>query len=201
MQRTAVISILVLTLGLGGATAAAQDVYTIDPNHSNVAFKVRHLVSRVGGEFTDFEGTITADFNNLDACGVQFTIQSASIDTRNEDRDGHLRSADFFDVEKFPEIAFTSNKITKIDDDSFAVAGILTMRGVSNPITLTVDYLGSMTAMGGTRAGYELSTTLDRKDWGISWNRALDAGGLILGDDVEIVIDLEVVKQVAKSDQ
>ena len=193
MRKAINITALVLVLGFG--TAAAQDLYTIDPSHSNVAFKVRHLVSKVGGEFTEFDGTITADFNNLDVSGVQFSIQAASLDTRNEDRDSHLRSVDFFDVEKYPEITFTSTKVTKIDKDSFAVAGILTMHGVSKPITLTVDYLGEMTAMGGTRAGYELSTTLDRKDFGISWNRALDTGGFILGDDVVVNINLEVIKQ------
>ncbi len=193
MRRTALITALVLVLGFGAA--AAQDVYTIDPNHSSVAFKIRHLVSKVGGGFTDFGGTITADFGNLDVSGVQFSIRTASIDTRNEDRDGHLRSSDFFDVEKFPEITFTSTKITKVDKDSFAVAGTLTMHGVSKPTTLTVDYLGEMNAMGGTRAGYELSTTLDRKDFGVSWNRALDTGGFILGDDVAVMINLEVVKK------
>jgi polyisoprenoid-binding protein YceI len=193
MRKATLITALALVLGFG--TAAAQDIYTIDPNHSNVAFKVRHLVSKVGGEFTEFEGTITADFSNLDVSGVQFSIQAASLDTRNEDRDNHLRSVDFFDVEKYPEITFTSTKVTKIDKDSYAVAGILTMHGVSKPITLTVDYLGEMTAMGGTRAGYELSTTLDRKDFGVSWNRALDTGGFILGDDVMVNINLEVVKQ------
>ena len=193
MRKVTMIIALVLVLGFG--TAAAQGIYTIDSNHSNVAFKVRHLVSKVGGEFTEFDGTITVDFSNLDVSGVQFTIQAASLDTRNKDRDSHLRSVDFFDVEKFPEITFTSTKITKIDNDSFAVAGTLTMHGVSKPITLTVDYLGEMTAMGGTRAGYELSTTLDRKDFGVSWNRALDTGGFILGDDVAVIINLEVVKQ------
>jgi polyisoprenoid-binding protein YceI len=187
------ITALVLVLGFG--TVTAQEIYTIDPNHSNVAFKVRHLVSKVGGEFTEFDGTITADFSNLDVSGVQFSIQAASLDTRNEDRDNHLRSADFFDVEKYPEITFTSTKVTKIDNDSYAVAGILSMHGVSKSITLTVDYLGEMTAMGGTRAGYELSTTLDRKDFGVSWNRALDTGGFILGDEVGVNINLEVVKQ------
>ncbi len=193
MRKVTMITALVLVLGFG--TVTAQEIYTIDPNHSNVAFKVRHLVSKVGGEFTKFDGTITADFSNLDVSGVQFSIQAASLDTRNEDRDNHLRSVDFFDVEKYPEITFTSTKVTKIDNDSYAVAGILTMHGVSKSITLTVDYLGEMTAMGGTRAGYELSTTLDRKDFGVSWNRALDTGGFILGDEVGVNINLEVVKQ------
>jgi polyisoprenoid-binding protein YceI len=187
---------LVLVLGFG--SAAAEGTYVIDTVHSNVGFKVRHLVSKVSGEFTDFSGMIVADFEKLDASSVEFTVKTASIDTGNEKRDDHLRSADFFDVEKFPEITFKSSKITKIDDDSFAVAGTLTMHGVSREITITVDFLGEMTAMGGTRAGYELTTTLNRKDYGVSWNRALDAGGFVLGDDVEVNIALEVVKQEAE---
>ena len=193
MRKTAILTALVLVLGFG--TVAAQGTYDIDTVHSNIGFKVRHLVSKVSGEFTEFDGTIVADFGNLDASSVEFTIQASSIDTRNEKRDGHLRSVDFFDVEKYPEITFKSSKITKIDGDSYAVVGALTMHGVSREITLMVDFLGEMTAMGGTRAGYELTTTLNRKDFEISWNRALDAGGFVLGDDVEISINLELIKQ------
>jgi polyisoprenoid-binding protein YceI len=174
----------------------ASGTYTIDSVHSSVAFKVRHLVSRTAGEFNDFSGTITADFENLAGSGVELRIQAASIDTKDEGRDKHLRSADFFDVEKYPEITFSSSKVTKVDDTSFAVVGTLNMHGVSRQITLTVTYLGEATdPWGGTRAGYELSTTLNRKDYGISWNKTLDNGGLILGDEVEISIDLEVVKK------
>jgi len=193
MRKTAFLTALVLVLGFG--TVAAQGTYGIDTAHSSVGFKVRHLVSKVSGGFNDFDGTIVADFGNLDSSSVEFTIQATSIDTKNEKRDGHLRSADFFDVEKYPEISFKSSKITKIDGDSYAVTGILTMHGVSKETILTVDYLGEMTAMGGTRAGYELTTTITRKDFGVSWNRALDAGGFVLGDDVEININLEVIKQ------
>jgi len=196
MRKTAILTALVLVLSFG--TVAAQGTYDIDTVHSNVGFKVRHLVSKVSGEFTEFDGTIVADFGNLDASSVEFTIQASSIDTRNEKRDGHLRSVDFFDVKKYPEITFKSSKITKIDGDSYAVAGALTMHGVSREITLTVDFLGEMTAMGGTRAGYELTTTLNRRDFEISWNRALDAGGFVLGDDVEISINLELIKQEAE---
>ena len=196
MRKTAILTALVLVLGFG--TVAAQGTYGIDSAHSSVGFKVRHLVSRVSGGFNEFDGTIVADFENLDASSVEFTIQASSIDTKNEKRDGHLRSPDFFDVEKYPEITFKSSKITKIDGDSFAAAGTLTMRGVSKEVVLTVDFLGEMTAMGGTRAGYELTTTLNRKDYGVSWNRALDAGGFVLGDDVEININLEVIKQEAE---
>ena len=175
MRKKAILTALVLILGLG--TVAAQGTYGIDSVHSNVGFKVRHLVSKTSGEFTDFDGMIVADFGNLDASSVEFTVQTASVDTKNEKRDGHLRSADFFDAEKYPEIVFKSSKITKIDDDSFAVTGALAMHGVNKEITLRVDFLGEIKAMGGTRAGYELTTTLNRKDFGISWNRALDAGG------------------------
>jgi len=193
MRKTIIFTALVLVIGFG--TVSAQGTYGIDTTHSSVSFKVRHLVSKVSGGFNDFDGTIVADFGNLDASSVDFTIQASSIDTKNEKRDGHLRSADFFNVEEFPEITFKSSKITKIDGDSYAVVGTLTMYGVSKEITLTVDFLGEMTAMGGTRAGYELTTTVDRKDYGVSWNRALDAGGFVLGDDVEININLEVIKQ------
>ena len=193
MRKTALLTALVLILGFG--TVAAQGTYGIDTVHSNVGFKVRHLVSKTSGEFTDFSGKIVADFGNLNASSVEFTIQASSIDTENEKRDGHLRSADFFDVEKYPEITFKSSKITRISGDSYAVTGTLTMHGVSKETTLSVDYLGEINAMGGTRAGYELTTTLNRKDFGISWNRALDAGGFVLGDDVEININLEVIKQ------
>ena len=193
MRKTAILTALVLVLGFG--TVAAQGTYGIDTVHSHVGFKVRHLVSKVSGQFTDFDGTIVADFGKLDSSSVDFTIQAASIDTKNEKRDGHLRSADFFDVEKYPEITFKSSKITRIDDDSYAVAGTFTMHGVSKEITLTVDFLGEMTAMGGTRAGYELTTTINRKDYGVSWNRAIEAGGIVLGDDVEVNIALELIKQ------
>ena len=195
MRKKLTLAALFIVLGLG--TAAAQGTYAIDSAHARVGFKVRHLVSRVAGSFTEFDGAITADFGNLDASGVELVIKTASIDTANEKRDGHLRSADFFDVEKYPEITFSSSKITKVDDDSYAVAGTLTMHGVSNEITLTVDFLGEMEAMGGVRAGYELSTTVNRKDYGVSWNRALDSGGFVLGDDVEVSINLEVIKQQA----
>jgi polyisoprenoid-binding protein YceI len=193
MRKTALITTLIVWLGVGAA--AAQGVYTIDTVHSNVNFKVRHLISKTGGEFNDFSGTITADFANLDRSSVEFVIDATSIDTKNEDRDKHLRSEDFFDVERFPEITFKSNKITRIDDTTFAVTGDLTMHGVTKQVTLTVQHLGEMVAMGGTRAGYELSTVLNRKDFDIVWNKTLDNGGLVLGDDVEVEIHLEVVKQ------
>ncbi|MCU0304321.1 MAG: YceI family protein [Thermoanaerobaculales bacterium] len=183
--------ILIATAGLAGAAT-----YTVDKTHSGVDFKVRHLVSKTPGKFTDFEGTIVADLANLDASSVTFTIKAASIDTGNADRDKHLRSADFFDVETYPEITFTSSKITKAGDNSYAVTGTLTMHGVSKTVTLPVTYLGEVKdPWGNTKAGFEIETTLDRKDYGIVWNKALDAGGVLLGDEVEITINLETQKK------
>jgi len=193
MRKT--LTLIALGALLAAVPAAAQGTYSIDTAHSNVGFKIRHLVARVSGEFTEFDGTIVADFQNLDASSVELTITTASIDTGNEKRDGHLRSADFFDAENYPEITFKSSKITKKDDGPYVVAGILNMRGVAQPVILNVDYLGEMQAMGGIRAGYEVSTTINRQDFGVSWNRTLDQGGVLLGDDVEVTINLEVVKQ------
>jgi polyisoprenoid-binding protein YceI len=187
-----------LALGLAAFAAAllAADTYTIDKNHSDASFTIRHFASKVHGRFADFGGTIQADPAKPDASSVTFTIKATSIDTNNGDRDKHLRSADFFDVEKFPEITFQSAKFASTGKDSYAVTGTLTMHGVSKEITLPVTYLGSVKDPRGTeRASFELSTKLNRKDYGINWNRALDSGGFMLSDDVEITIDLETVKK------
>ena len=187
-RNTFVLSLVVLA----AAGLAHASTYTIDQAHSNVSFKVRHLVSKTAGQFNDFNGTIVADFADLDASSVAFTIQTASIDTENEDRDKHLRSEDFFDVGTYPEITFVSKKITKSGENTFAVTGTLTMHGVAKTVTLPVTFLGEgPSPWGGRVAGWEIQTTLDRKDYGIIWNKALDAGGMILGDEVEITINLE----------
>ena len=187
-RNTFVLSFVVLA----AAGLAHAGTYTIDQAHSNVSFKVRHLVSKTAGQFNDFNGTIVADFADLDASSVAFTIQAASIDTENEDRDKHLRSEDFFDVGTYPEITFVSKKITKSGENTFAVTGTLTMHGVAKTVTLPVTFLGEgPSPWGGRVAGWEIQTTLDRKDYGIIWNKALDAGGMILGDEVEITINLE----------
>jgi polyisoprenoid-binding protein YceI len=194
------LTVIALAILLAANPAAAQATYTVDTAHSNVGFSIRHLVSTVSGEFTEFSGTITEDFANLDNSHVEFVIETASIDTRNDKRDGHLRSADFFDAENHPEITFSSTKITKKDADSFVVAGALNIRGVERQVLLNVDYLGEMQAMGGTRAGYKISTTLNRQDFGVAWNRTLEQGTLLLGDEVEVSINLEVVKNEPKSE-
>jgi polyisoprenoid-binding protein YceI len=172
------------------------ETFTIDPFHSEVTFQIRHLVSQVRGRFNEFSGAVDMDPKNLPNSSVEFQIKAASIDTNAPDRDKHLRSADFFDVEKFPEITFKSKSIKPAGKDTYNVTGTLTMHGVSKEVTLPVTYLGQA-SMKGTRAGFATATTLDRKDYGVSWNRALDNGGAILGDEVKVEVNLETVKKEA----
>lgn len=185
---------LAVLLAIAAATpAAAQQRWEIDGVHSEVSFRIRHLVSQVRGSFRDFSGRVVTDEANPAASKVSFTIQAASIDTGNADRDNHLRSADFFDVQQFPTITFVSTNIAPQGNNRFAVTGTLTMHGVAKEITLPVEFTGTMKdPMGNTKAGFETSTTLNRKDYGIVWNRALDTGGFVLGDDVTVSISLQV---------
>jgi polyisoprenoid-binding protein YceI len=174
----------------------AAETYTVDKTHSDVSFQVRHFVSKVRGNFTNFDGTIQVDAAKPEASSVVFTIKAASINTNNEDRNKHLNSPDFFDTEKFPEITFKSSKVVPAGKDKYNVTGAFTMHGVTREITLPVTYLGSVKdPRGGERAGFELNTKLDRKEYGIVWNKTLDAGGTMLSDDVDVTISLETVKK------
>jgi polyisoprenoid-binding protein YceI len=178
--------------------AAAADTYAVDKTHSEVLFSVKHLVSRVSGQFQDFAGTILIDRAKPEASSAEFTIKATSISTKETRRDDHLRSPDFFDVAKFPEITFKSTKVTPKEKDAFEVTGDLTMHGVTKPVVLAVGFLGDIKdQMGNDKAGFEATTTLNRKDFGILWNKALDQGGYVLGDDVKIVINLEAAKPKA----
>ncbi len=186
----------VAALSLLATLPLQADTFAIDAGHSEVGFQVRHLVSQTRGRFNDFAGTIDLDPKNLANSSVDFKIKATSIDTNMADRDKHLRGADFFDVEKYPEITFKSKSIKAAGNDTYNVLGTLTMHGVSKDITLPVTYLGqAQDPWGNTRAGFEATTTLNRKDFGIIWNKALDAGGAMLGDDVKININLETVKK------
>jgi polyisoprenoid-binding protein YceI len=195
LRRPRMLALFLFTAA-AAAPLFAADTYTIDKVHSTVGFTVRHFASRVHGSFGDFEGTIQADTARPEASSVVLTIKSASIDTKNDKRDGDLRSENFFDVAKFPEIAFKSTKIAPTGKDTYAVTGTFTMHGVTKEITLPVTYLGSMKdPWGNERASFSLSTKLNRKDYGINWNKALDNGSLMLSDEVEITIDLETIKK------
>jgi len=193
LKCTVISAVLLTALA---APAGASDTYIIDPVHSDVTFKIRHLVSKVTGRFGSFHGTIIVDFSSLDESSVEFVIGADSIDTGDKNRDQHLRSADFFDTEQHPEITFTSNKITRIEGDRYAVTGPLTLHGVTREVTLPVTFLGEVEdPWGNTKAGFEIATTLDRKDFDITWNKTLDAGGVLLGDEVEISIGVEATRE------
>lgn len=188
-----------LSLLLSASPALAQDTWTVDQAHSEIGFQIRHFVTKVRGRFTDFSGSIVADPAKPEASSVEFTIKAASIDTAVENRDKDLRSNNFFDVEKFPEITFKSSKVKPAGKDRYDVTGTLIMHGVSREVTLPVTFLGSVPTKDregreGAKAGFETSVTLNRKDFDITWNRALDTGGAMLGDDVLVQINLETNK-------
>ena len=191
-------SLLLLTTLAPAATAEPIE-FGIDGAHSAVAFKVRHFFTQVPGHFDTFDGTIVYDAEKPEASSVEMTVQADSIDTGNENRDGHLRSADFFDVEKFPTLTFKSVSVKSVGDGELEVLGDFTMHGVTKRLTVPVNVLGLMTGEQ-ARAGFSTEFNLDRKEFGIEWNRALDNGGTILGDEVKITIDLEVVEKKAESE-
>jgi polyisoprenoid-binding protein YceI len=184
---------------LAATTAGAAETFTFDKVHSDVGFQIRHFVSKVRGRFTDYDGTIVVDKAKPEASSVELTIKAASIDTDNENRDKDLRGPNYFDVEKFPEITFKSSKVTPKGGDKYDVTGTLTMHGVSKEITLPVSYLGTVDSGRGVKAGFETAITLNRKDFGIVFNRVLDAGGTMLGDDVLVSINVEANKKAPPS--
>src|SRR5687768_8669839 len=167
MNRT--LAILALASGLAGSAAAAPETLVIDRVHSDASFRVRHFVSNVRGRFTDFSGTVVADAAKPEASSVEFTVKTASIDTDQANRDKHLQSADFFDAEKFPEITFKSTGVRPAGKDKFDVTGNLTMHGVTRQVTLPVTYLGSVGTGKDAKHGFEATTTINRKDYGIVW--------------------------------
>jgi len=185
-----------LALAAAAVPAGAADTWTLDLAHSETTFTVRHLLSKVSGRFDKFDGRIVTDAAKPENSSVEFTIEAATIDTNNEKRDAHLRSADFFDVEKHPTISFKSTRVEPLGQNRFNVTGELTMRGVTKQITLPVEFLGTQKdPWGNEKAGFALQTTINRKDYGIIWNQTLDAGGYLLGDDVQVSISLQAVKK------
>ena len=178
-----------------GATSADTPTWTIDPNHSQLTFEIRHFVSRVRGTFKDWKGTITANPGDWSNGSVDVSIQTASISTNNDRRDADLRSSNFFLADSFPELSFKSTKVERSGDKG-KIYGNLTMRGVTKAVVLDAQFLGVMKAQGRDRMGFEASTTINRTDWGITWNRAVEGGGVMLGDDVKIEIVLETVRQM-----
>ena len=180
---------------LAASPALAADTYTFDKAHTTVLFQVRHIVTNVTGKFKEFEGTIQIDKANPAASTVDFTIQAASIDTNEPKRDEHLRSADFFDVANNPKLTFKSTSVKPAGKDAYLVAGDLTMRGVTKPVSLNVTYLGEgKDPWGNEKVGFDVAGTLNRKDFNINWNKTLDAGGVLVADEVKVQIAVEANK-------
>ncbi|HMB53717.1 MAG TPA: YceI family protein [Thermoanaerobaculia bacterium] len=188
MHKKILIFALFTLLALPFAAAAEQTTWNVDQAHSNVGFSVRHFLTQVPGHFDDFDGTIVYDAENPSNSSVDVTVQAASIDTNNENRDKHLRSPDFFATEEHPTLTFKSKKVAKLGADKLSVTGDLTIRGTTQEVTIPVEVLGVM----GEKAGFATEFVIDRQEYGVQWNRALDNGGTILSDEVKIRLDFEV---------
>jgi polyisoprenoid-binding protein YceI len=174
------------------ATATPLKTYQIDRAHSEAAFQVRHLITKVRGRFAEFDGTIAFAPETPASSSVEFVIQTKSIDTNQAQRDEHLRSADFFDVEKFPLLTFKSTAVTARGAGHYAVTGELTIRDVTKTITLPVTYLGAAKdPWGNDKVAFETEITLNRKDYGLNWNAALETGGFLVGDDVKVSLSIQ----------
>jgi polyisoprenoid-binding protein YceI len=203
MKRTHVAAVLAL-ICIATEASAAPLTFDIDKVHSQVGFSIRHLFSKVQGQFKEYSGTIVMDQKAPAASSVEVTIQAASISTDNEARDTHLKSRDFFAADSFPTLTFKSSKVAPVGKDKYKVTGNLTMRGVTRSEVLDVEFLGmgQVTIGGqdmGTKAGFDAATALNRKDFGINWNKTLDQGGLMLGEDVAISLHIEAnLKQPEK---
>jgi polyisoprenoid-binding protein YceI len=177
----------------------ATTTWNLDTTHTDVIFAAKHMmVTTVRGKFATVSGSLQLDPENPTAAIGSFIIDAASLNTGVEQRDGHLRSPDFFDVQNFPEISFISTSVTPKGDDDYAVTGDLTIRGTTKPVTLDVEYLGLFSSMGGARrAGFHATTKINREDWGLTWNVGLEAGGWLVGKDVKLEIDLAIEEATA----
>jgi polyisoprenoid-binding protein YceI len=205
LKTLAPIAALIIGGSLTASLASAAPVdYKIDGAHSRVSFTVKHMmISSVTGTFKDFDGDFFFDSEKFTGGGAKFVVQAASVDTGNAKRDEHLRSPDFFDVAKFPTLSVTNSKITKAGKDKFKWAGDLTIHGVTKPVTFDLEYKGSiMDPYGTKRAAFTATTIINRKDYGLTWNKAMEAGGVVVGEDVTVQIDIEATeaKPAGKAD-
>ena len=170
--------------------------YTIDPSHSQIGFVARHaMVTKVRGTFNDYEGTGYFDAEDPSKSELELTIKAASIDTRNQDRDNHLRSNDFFDMENYPEIHFVSTKVEPLGEDEFRVMGDLTIKGTTQPVAVDFTHTGAaVDPYENQRIGFEGKATINRKDWGVNWNAALEAGGVLVSEKVTLEFEVSAIK-------
>jgi len=191
MRSVSLVSVLVLGFFVS-ASAAQATTWKVDQSHTTIGFSVSHLFTSVQGRFDRFEGTVDFDPSKPEATSVRGTAEAASINTNNSKRDKHLRSGDFFDVEKFPTLTFESRALTGWANNRGKLSGTLTIHGVSREVELDVSFLGSgKDPWGNERAGFKASVVIDRRDYGLKWNEVLETGGFLVGDEIEIRIDAE----------
>ncbi len=177
---------------------AAATKWVLDPIHSEVQFKIKHLViSTVTGAFKTFEGTVYAEGDTFEDAEVEFSLDVMSIDTNNEQRDGHLKAPEFFDAEKYPKITFKSTSFEKIDDEEYKLHGDLTIKDITKPVTLDVEFGGTATDFyGNLKAGFEITGKINRKEFGLVWDGVTEAGSIVVGEDVKLTINTQFAKQV-----
>ena len=170
--------------------------WAIDPSHSKIGFKVKHLmISNVLGNFREFEGHVTTDGDDFSTAAISISLNSASIDTEMTDRDTHLKSADFFDAGNYPKITFNGSGLKDLGNDIYELTGSLVIKGVKKPVVLSVEYGGLMTdPWGNVKAGFSITGKMNRKEWGLNWNAVLEAGGVLVGEELKIIGDVELIK-------
>ncbi len=189
-------SVLLLFI-IFSVSAFAQTKWKFDKAHSNIKFSVTHMViSDVVGKFDQWEGTVVSDGDNFEGAKVNFTVDIASIDTDEPKRDDHLKSDDFFNAEKYPKMTFKGKSFKKVEDKKYKLVGDLTIRDVTKEVTLDVKYNGMITdPWGNTRAGFKINGTINRFDFNLKWNKMIETGGLVAGEDVEILCNVEIIKE------
>jgi polyisoprenoid-binding protein YceI len=175
----------------------ANSTWAIDPTHSEIGFKVKHMMfTNVSGKFNTFTATIENEDNQFETSTIHFEAEINSIDTNNADRDNHLKSADFFDAEKFPKLSFKSSTVKKIRENEFEIEGELTVKDVTKTITLATEYSGLMLdPWGNTKAGLSIAGKINRKEFGLTWNAALETGGVLVGEEVKLFVEVQLLKQ------
>jgi polyisoprenoid-binding protein YceI len=177
----------------------ANTKWMVDPTHSEIGFKIKHLmISNVSGKFDQFEAEVQTEDENFETAQIEARIKTASINTSNQNRDEHLRNSDFFEVEQHPEILFTSTRIEKLDNENFVLKGNLTLKGITKPVQWNVEYSGvTKDPWGGQRAGFLITGKINRNEFGLSFNAALETGGVVLGEEVKINGEVQLVKQAS----
>ena len=195
MKRILLLAFALLSFSLTSLTASAA-TYKIDKDHSTVSFKIRHLFSQVRGNFREFEGTLQYDPAKPEESTAEATVKTESIDTNVPERDKHLRTADFFDAAQYPELTFKSTKFTAESESKAKLEGLLTIHGVEKPVTFDVDIHGvGKDPWGNVRAGFSATANINRKDFGLTWNKTLETGGVLVGDEVEIILEVEGLEE------